>query len=130
MVDGAKSPFWNGGRHLVDQNLDGVYTFDLNKWHHYVLTLDGKVGMVYVDGKLVGQKEEALVPPAFDSVSFWLGTGETPNTWLVEDSIFDEVFVTDNVLTLDEVTTIMKGNFIAVGSLGKLASTWADLKSK
>jgi hypothetical protein len=133
MIDPAKSPFWDAGLHQ-DRNLDGKYTFALDTWTHYVLTLDGKAGMVYINGKLVGQQADAYTPPAFPKVSFWLGLGEAVGTWPVEDSIFDDVFVANKTLTADEVTTIMNGNFLsgatAVGSHDKLSTTWADLKSK
>lgn len=128
MVSNSQNPFLNCGHH-TDLNLP-AFKFELNKWYHYVLTLDGKTPLVYIDGKLVAEAADAFEPPAFPKVSFWIGLGESPGTWAVEDSIFDDVFATDNTLTLDEVKTIMAGNFTAVGSPGKLASTWAGLKSE
>jgi len=130
MVDPAASPFWNAGHH-VDQNLDDVFTFELDTWYHYVLVADGVTSKIYMDGALVGEAVEDFPLPTdlADSIVY-LGTGEAPGTWTVEDSVVDEVMIWDKALSEDEVVDMMLGDVSAVSYNGKLATTWANVKKQ
>ena len=128
MANPNKNPFWNAGHH-ADKSL-ADFTFSLDTWHHYVLVADGVTDKIYVDGTLIGEVEENFPLPEFLEVSVYLGTGESPSAWLVEDCAFDDVMIWDKALTEDEVNTIMSGGLTAVAPGGKLESTWAAIKSK
>jgi hypothetical protein len=132
MVDPAKGPFWNAGHH-VDQNLDAVFTFELETWYHYVLTADGDVGKIYIDGEFIGEAvEDFPLPDDLEDTIVYLGTGEGPGTWTVEDAVMDEMMIWDKALTEDEVGEMMAGidSVSAVSYSGKLATTWANVKQQ
>ncbi|HIE27425.1 TPA: hypothetical protein EYP66_09080, partial [Candidatus Poribacteria bacterium] len=96
--------------------------------YHYALTGDGKKGYVYVDGKFIGDQTENFDLPDFKKVTIYLGTGEKPGTWPVEDATFDEVMIWDKALSEDEINEVMGGGLLAVSARGKLATTWANIK--
>jgi len=131
MIDPAKSPFWNAGHH-VDKNLDGVFTFELDKWYNYYMVADGDTTKIYVDGKFVGEQAEGFDLPEFKSVTIYVGTGESPGTWQVEDAAIDEVMIWDKALTENDIKVLMQGPkiYMAVDLRDKLATTWAGLKTK
>jgi len=126
MVNPSFNPFWNAGHH-VDKSL-GNFTFELDTWYHYALTADGDSGKIYVDGEFIGEQAEGFDLPDFQEVTVYLGTGESPGTWPVEDTTFDEVMIWDKALTEDEIKELMEGGILAVQPHDKLAVTWAKLK--
>ena len=129
MVNPNKNPFWNAGHH-ADQSL-ADFTFSLDTWYHYVLVADGATDKIYVDGAFIGEVEENFPLPEFSEVTVYLGTGESPSAWRVEDSTIDDIMIWDKALTEDEVNMIMVGGGItAVAPGGKLATTWAGMKSE
>lgn len=128
MVNPSNNAFWDSGRH-ADKSLANV-KFDLNQWYHYALTADGKVNKIFVNGKVAGELADVFALPEFKDVTIYIGTGESPGTHPVEDTIIDEAMIWDKALTEQEMQTIMKPNFMAVASMGKLATTWANLKAE
>jgi len=128
MVNPSFNPFWNMGHHS-DRSL-GNFIFELKKWYHYALTGDGKTGKVYVDGKFIGEVAEGFKLPEFKDVTIYLGTGESPGTWPVEDATFDEVMIWDKALTENEVKEVMEGTLLAVSPMDKLATTWSHIKAE
>jgi len=129
MIDPAKSPFWNAGHH-VDKNLDGKFIFELKTWYHYAMVANGDKTVIYIDGKSVGEQTEAFKLPTLKDTIIYVGTGEKPGTWWIENAALDEIMIWDKALTEDEINLVMEGSkiFMAVGSQGKLATTWARLK--
>jgi len=81
-----------------------------------------------VDGEFIGEQVENFPLPDFQDVTVYLGTGESPGTWPVEDTTFDEVMIWDKALTEDEIKLLMEDDILAVQPHGKLAVTWAKLK--
>ncbi len=128
MVNPGKNPFWNAGHHVDNSLAD--FAFSLDTWYHYVLVADGVTDKIYVDGAFIGEVEENFPLPEFSEVTVYLGTGESPSAWLVEDSAIDDIMIWDKALTEDEVNTIMGGSITAVAPSGKLATTWAGMKSE
>lgn len=128
MVSPGKNPFWNAGRHS-DKSLNN-FTFDLKRWYHYALVTDGKDGKIFVDGKFIGSQAEGIKLPELVPVTVYVGTGENPGAWRVEDCAIDEVMIWDKALTEDEMSEIIKGSkvFMAVQAQGKLATAWGELK--
>jgi arabinan endo-1,5-alpha-L-arabinosidase len=119
------NPYWNAGHH-VDKNI--AFAFEKNKWYHTALTVDGKSGKIYVDGKFVGEAVENFKLPDLPDVTVFIGRGETNAAHPLEDGILDEVSIWDKALGEEELQAIMKPNFMAVASIGKLATTWGNLK--
>jgi hypothetical protein len=128
MINPSKNPFWNAGHHVDNSLAD--FTFSLDTWYHYALVADSVVDRIYVDGASIGEAEENFPLPEFLEVSVYLGAGESPGTWPAEDCAFDDVMIWDKALTEDEVNTIMGGGITAVAPSGKLAATWAGMKSE
>ena len=130
MINPGKNPFWNAGQH-VDQSLAN-FTFDTDTWYHYAMVVDGDVTKIYVDGEFIGEQAKNFDFPEFDEVTLYVGTGESPGTWTVEDCAFDEVMVWNKALDEDEIKVVMEGYevFAAVDANGKLASTWGGLKAE
>jgi len=58
----------------------------------------------------------------------FIGRGESASAHPAEDAIIDDVTIWDKALGEEELQAIMKPNFMAVISMGKLAATWAELK--
>lgn len=128
MVNPNFNPFWNAGHH-ADKSL-ATFMFELETWYHYALTADGESGKIYVDGEFIGEQAEGFPLPDFPEVTVYLGTGESPGTWPVEDTIFDDVMIWDKALTVEEINQLMEGELLAVQPQGKLAVKWAKLKSQ
>lgn len=126
MINPTKNPFWNMGHHN-DLSLSS-FTFELERWYHYAITGDGDTDKVYVDGELIGEVKEGFDLPDFDEVTAYIGTGESPGTWTVEDSTFDDVMIWDKALSQDEIQEVMEGGLLAVYPEDKLATTWSRIK--
>jgi len=128
MVNPNKNPFWNMGHH-VDKSL-ADFTFEMETWYHYAMTGAGKGGQIYVDGEFIGEQPEDFELGDYPEVTMYLGTGESPASWRVEDSTFDEVMVWNKALTADEIQEVMSGGLMAVEPANKLAYTWGSIKSE
>lgn len=129
MIDPSKNPFWNAGRHS-DKKL-GNFAFELKKWYHYAMVANGDVTKIYVDGKFVGEQVEGFKLPEFKDVTIYVGTGEKPGTWTVEDLAMDEIMIWNKALDEKEMKIVMQGSkiFMAVDANSKLATTWGNLKA-
>ena len=130
MVHPDFKPFWDAGHHQ-DKSLDN-FTFELNKWYHYVLVANGKDGKIYIDGKFIGSKDENIVFPKWTKAEIFVGAGEGPTTHPAEDAIIDEVVIYSKALTAEEVKTSMEigvAGALAVEAKNKLAITWGQLKT-
>ena len=129
MINPSSNPFWNAGAH-TDQSLAN-FTFDLKKWYHYAMVVDKDVTKIYVDGEFIGEQAKGFGFPEFDEVTLYVGTGETPSAWQVEDLAIDEVMIWDKALDANEMKTVIEGYkaFAAVDANGKLAATWGVLKA-
>lgn len=130
MVDPNFNPFWDAAHH-VDRKLES-FTFELNKWFHYVLVADGKDGKIYVNGEFVGAQKEDFDFPDYQQASVFIGAGESVNSHKVEDALIDEVAIYSVALSANEVKTSF--NLGVLGALdvkakNKLAVTWGQLKS-
>jgi len=126
MINPAKNPFWNAGHH-VDKSL-ADFAFELNKWYHYALIADGVTDKIYVDGVFIGEQAEDFALPSLPEVTVYVGTGETPSAWRIENAAVDEVMVWDKALTEEEIGMVMAERLTAVDLNGKLAGTWGNLK--
>ena len=76
------------------------------------------------------QANLVVLPDDLADSIVYIGTGEAPGTWTVEDAVIDEVMIWDKALTEDEVNEMMLGDVMAVSYGGKLTTTWADIKQQ
>lgn len=125
-----------------------------NKWQHIVATYGEPMLRMYVNGKLVGEREneavknantdEKLIPkPGFaknrgKEAPFMVGcqivgrsvAGQRPSFGMA--GTVDDVAVFNHALTEDEVRVLSRqgtAQFLAVELRGKLAVTWGQLKA-
>ena len=125
-----------------------------NKWQHVVATYGEPTLRIYVNGKLVGEREneavknantdEKLIPkPGFaknrgKEAPFMVGcqivgrsvAGQRPSYGVA--GIVDDVAVFNHALSEDEIRVLSRqgaAQFLAVESRGKLAVTWGRLKA-
>lgn len=128
MVNPSKNPFWNAGQHS-DKQL-AKPSFELNRWYHYAMVCNGAVTKIYVDGEFVGEVAENFKLPDLGEVNLYVGTGEKPGTWTVEDCTIDEVLIWDKALDDEEIELVTKGFkvFSVVNSKDKIATTWGYVK--
>jgi len=107
---------WNSNAKVAD-----------GKWHHVALVTESGAGQIaYLDGEKVGTN-------AYDHSDFdwqkrvWIGFSNdaAPNYFVGQ---IDEFAYLDKPLKPADIKSLMKASGIAVKSLGKLASTWGDIK--
>lgn len=130
MLSPSSNPFWDAGQHQ-DKSLAN-FTFETKQWYHYVLVANGKDGKIYIDGELIGSKDENITFAKYKKANIYVGAGEGPNTHPIEDAIIDEVVIYSKALTEEEVKASMEqgvAGVLAVEAKDKLAITWGQLKS-
>jgi len=117
-----------------------------NEWHHVALIRDVKSVeglkisqlMIYIDGV---QESDIIAPNAdihnLDTTFVRIGAGvnccaEDAEIALFYKGIVDEVLIYRKALTEDEIKSDMNASPVAaaVAPSGKVATTWADLKSR
>ena len=99
-------------------------------WQHIAVTWEGGGGDIkmYIDGveydalEKAGNWQGAL--REFDALK--IGIGEKQQGW---DGLIDDVVIYNNVLSKEEIQTVMAGNFTSVDASGKLATVWGQIKS-
>jgi len=99
-----------------------------NDWHLVALTYDGTTQRFYVDGVFSGDNATCKGKIDITTNSLTIGTG---NTGFYTGSM-DEVAVFNVVLNEDDLKAITtKGlrDIAAVFSIGKLATTWCNIKN-
>ena len=118
---------------FVRIHYSGVNTLDTpagaikaNEWTHVVGTYDGETVTIYLNGvKQAELKASAAVPASV--ATFVIGGTQESRDWF--SGMIDEVKLYSRGLTEDEVKKSMSGGGKAVESIGKLASTWGNIKS-
>lgn len=112
----TKTPLDKSFHHLVG-------TFDATKG--YVMYLDGKQNVGPTSG---GAKGNIDIDKGKEGVTIGHGYGFAPRWW---SGIIDEVVIYNRAITEDEVAQLFKAslsNLLAVGSAGKLSTTWGEIK--
>ncbi len=130
MLSPSSNPFWDAGQHQ-DKSLAN-FTFETKQWYHYVLVANGKDGKIYIDGELIGSRDENITFAKYKKANIYVGAGEGPNTHPIEDAIIDEVVIYSKALTEEEIKASMEqgvAGVLAVEAKDKLAVTWGQLKS-
>jgi len=102
------------------------------QWHHIVVTYDGKVFDMYLDGKL--QRDYQIKAPGKLALTGPLYVGSR-HTGLGEDyfGLLDELAVYSGVLGEKKIKEIMENGVLdqfAVDAKRKLASTWGEIKNR
>jgi hypothetical protein len=104
-----------------------TYVINDGAWHHIIGTYDGKTSKIYVDGKL--DIEEAKKSNFDSNVNCQLGR----DPWRWYQGLIDETAIFNVALNNDDIKRITNGGLemaFAVSPAGKLAKTWANIKTR
>lgn len=112
-------PSWQGDTGF------GAPKFAAGEWHYLTGIVNVDIKQLYVDGELV--MEEAYTGP-MASDSSETDIGHASDGGFV--GTIDEVAIYDRALSAGEVMQNYEANTASVSKAGKLASTWAELKTK
>jgi len=101
------------------------------QWVHIAGTYDGASQILYFDGEIVGENNEAFSFRGDNNLSVIIGKGVDRDNYAFNGSI-DEVAVFNVALTADDINDIMTNGLssitAAVSTSGKLATTWSEIK--
>lgn len=102
------------------------------KWHHVALTYDGKMQLLYVDGKKdAGDEAEAqCAGDLVEAVSALTIGRDSPNGVYPLFGMLDEIVLFKRALEQKEVDELIKGISMAVNPKGCLAILWGKLKQE
>ena len=108
----------------------GVTNVKPDEWYFGTMTYDSTDVKIYVNGELDGTTA-APGEIGFQVAPFWFGgaPADPGQAWWF-NGILDEVEIWNRAMTEDEIMTAYQSPppSSAVGSKGKLAATWGDLK--
>ncbi|MFC1716229.1 LamG domain-containing protein [Candidatus Poribacteria bacterium] len=96
--------------------------YPLSEWYHMAGTFDGENLTIYINGE---EKASAQAPT--DTVPDTVEPLQVGNRLV---GALDDFVMYSRVLTADEIRGIMDGNILPVEISGKLATTWASIKSE
>ena len=104
----------------------------MEAWSFVALTHDGEILALYVDGETVADLK--VGKPTFtqnnDGGSIWLTRWKGGPGWDFK-GVLDEVAIFNAPLSEDDLNTVMTEGLegaLAVSSVGKLATTWGNIK--
>ena len=101
-------------------------------WYHIAMTFDGTARKSYLNGNLIFNDSSMSGNTTFEgSPHFVVGSHSAHAPGEFFGGAVDEVALYSRVLTQDEIRSDMDGRlFVAVKPLGRLATTWANLKGR
>lgn len=128
---GNKNGGWSGGG-----NNFGTHTFQFTNgdWYHLALTVGESIAKLYIDGTQIGA-EKTFSNLVLSDTSANLSIGSAgPNGWYFS-GIIDEFAIFNVELGERDIQNIMNDGLerailVAVEPAGKLAGTWADIKTR
>ena len=109
-------------------NINGTSDITDNKWHHLAFTYDGKMGRVYVDGKLETAAPNAETFQSGDPITIGVPNLDNANGL---KGIIDEIRISNVERTEAEIQEAMDvglAQILNVEPGGKLATRWGYLK--
>lgn len=115
----VNAPAWNGDGGF------GAAAFPVGEWHHLVGTFADKDMVLYLDGKEIKRSASGGGKIASNKPETDIGHAQDGG-WI---GLIDEVLIYNRELTAKEVATNYAANGLAVDPVGKLATTWSQVKS-
>ena len=80
----------------------------LNEWHHYVITYDGQVGCVYIDG-VQSSTAQFSSPKTLDSfIGVIIGFSGAGGVWRSNDAYYSDFRIYATALSADDVMALYK----------------------
>lgn len=116
----------NGGTEL---QINGTSAVSVGAWHHYAVTLNGSIGILYVDGVAVGTNSSLTLNPAsLGSTSLnYIGKSQFSDPYF--NGLVDEFRIYNDALKASEVATFVTplsapANLIATAGDGLITLKW------
>lgn len=121
---------WTSGAAPDNNAVNAVTPVEPKKWFHVAATYDMKESKLYINGKLDAQGKFTAKPNVTD-VQFIMG--RTSNGSYKYSGAIDEVGLFNKALSEEDINLIMSNGLATATSVNpktKLATTWADVKSR
>ncbi len=109
-------------------SIDGTSVITDNRWHHLAFTYDGKMGRLYVDGKLENEAPNAQSFQSNDPITIGVPNLDNANGL---KGIIDEIRISNVARTEKEIQEAMDvglAQILSVEPSGKLTTRWGYLK--
>ena len=115
----------NGGCRF---NINGTTVITDNKWHHLAFTYDGKMGRLYVDGKLEGEQPNEVSFQSNDPITIGVPNKDNVNGLL---GSIEEIRISNVARTEKEINESMNlglAQILSVDPQSKLTTRWGYIK--
>ena len=109
-------------------NMNGTTDITGNVWHHLAFTFDGKVGRIYVDGKLETEKDNTNTFQSNDPITIGVPNIDNANGLL---GTIDEIRISNVARTereINEMKDVGLAQILSVDPGGKLTTRWGYIK--
>lgn len=109
-------------------NMNGTTDITDNVWHHLAFTFDGKVGRIYVDGKLETEKDNTNTFQSNDPITIGVPNIDNANGLL---GTIDEIRISNVARTereINEMKDVGLAQILSVDPGGKLTTRWGYIK--
>ncbi len=109
-------------------NMNATSNITDNQWHHLAFTFDGETGRLYVDGKLEGEKANAVTFQSNDPITIGVPNKDNANGLL---GIIEEIRISNVARSEAEINEAMNvglAQILSVTPQSKLATRWSYIK--
>lgn len=109
-------------------NINGTTEITDNVWHHLAFTFDGRVGRVYVDGKMETEKDNTNSFQSDDPITIGVPNKGNANGLL---GVIDEIRISNVARTereINEMKDVGLAQILDVNPGGKLTTRWGYIK--
>jgi hypothetical protein len=120
----------NQGNVTGRKDLASPHKMVAKKWHHVAGSYDGETMKIYVDGKVIGEEERKFNLAGDNDADVRIGCVKDRAHGAFVNGSIDEAAVWQRALSDDEIKQAMSGNFLAVSPTDKVATTWANIKTR
>ena len=109
-------------------NMNATSNITDNQWHHLAFTFDGKMGRVYVDGKLEGEKANAATFQSNEPITIGVPNKDNANGLA---GIIEEIRISNIARSADEINEAMNlglAQILSIDPQSKLTTRWGYIK--
>lgn len=113
----------------TEQQINGTSAVSVGAWHHFAVTLNGSVGILYVDGVAVGTNSSLTLNPASlgSTTQNYIGKSQWADPYF--NGLVDEFRIYDDALSAGEVATFITpltapANLVASAGDGAVSLKW------
>ena len=110
--------------------LEKPHALETKTWYHVVGTYDGATMKIYVDGEVAAEQDEKIDFKGTNDQDLRIGCSKDRANYTFENGSIDEAAIWSRALSDDEIQEIANEGFLAVSPLGKVATTWGNMKRR